>query len=342
MELPSAMKAMVLETPMHSLLLRTLPLPTPTSQQVLIKVLACGICRTDLHIIDGELTQPKLPLIPGHEIVGIVVKKGDEVARLQEGDFVGLPWLAYTCGECRYCKRNQENLCEKALFTGYTIDGGYAEYTLAYQQYCFPLSSLYANPSGSPLLCAGLIGYRSYSMIDKHAENIGIYGFGAAAHILIQIAIYQGKKIFAFTREGDVEAQQFALKLGAYWAGDSTQASPEKLDAAIIFAPVGKLVPKALFDIDKGGIVVCGGIHMSDIPSFSYDLLWGERVVRSVANLTRKDGEEFLQIAPKVPVKTEIQIFPLHEANKALDSLRAGVVYGAAVLQISDAHQISI
>jgi propanol-preferring alcohol dehydrogenase len=245
---------------------------------------------------------------------------------------VGVPWLGHTCGSCKYCKRDQENLCENALFTGYTIDGGYAEYTVAYKQYCFPLDKQYGNPSGAPLLCAGLIGYRSYSMIPKDAINIGIYGFGAAAHILIQVAIHQGKRIFAFTREGDESAQAFALSLGAVWAADSSAVPPEKLDAAIIFAPAGNLVPKALSDIDKGGSVICGGIHMSDIPSFPYNILWGERAVRSVANLTRKDGEEFLRIAPYVPVRTETELFGLQEANEALDSLRSGRVHGAAVL----------
>jgi len=335
MELPSLMRAMVLEKQQEPLVLRSLSLPVPSSQQVLIKVIACGICRTDLHVADGELQHPKLPLIPGHEIVGIVVKAGVEVTRLREGDIVGVPWLGHTCGACKYCKRNQENLCENALFTGYTIDGGYAEYTVAFEQYCFLLDKQYANASGAPLLCAGLIGYRSYSMINSDAKNIGIYGFGAAAHILIQVAIYQRKKIFAFTREGDESAQTFALRLGATWAGSSSQEPPERLDAAIIFAPAGNLVPKALCDIDKGGTVVCGGIHMSDIPSFPYDILWGERVVRSVANLTRKDGEAFLRIALEIPVKTEIQIFQLQQANEALECLRSGKVHGAAVLVMS-------
>jgi propanol-preferring alcohol dehydrogenase len=282
--------------------------------------------------VDGELPKAKLPLVPGHEIVGVVIKKGNQVNQLHEGDVAGIPWLGYTCGQCKYCINNKENLCENALFTGYTIDGGYAEYTVAYEKYCFPLSGQYANASGSPLLCAGLIGYRSYTMIGEHVTNLGIYGFGAAAHILIQLAIYEGKKIYAFTREGDHKAQSFALNLGAVWAGDSSQSPPEKLDAAIIFAPVGNLVPKALTELDKGGIVVCGGIHMSDIPSFPYRILWEEKMIRSVANLTRKDGEEFLKIAPIVPIRTETQIFPLEQANEALDSLRAGKIHGAAVL----------
>lgn len=332
MQLPDTMQAMVLEEQNKELVLKTLSLPKISSHQVLIKILACGVCRTDLHIVDGELTQPKLPLIPGHEIVGKIVLAGSEVNNLEDGDIVGVPWLGYTCGKCKYCLRGQENLCINAGFTGYTIDGGYAEYTAADSQYCFPLSDRYANASGAPLLCAGLIGYRSYNMIDKHAVNIGIYGFGAAAHILIQIAIFQGKKIFAFTRDNDKDAQEFALQLGAAWAGNSSQLPPDKLDAAIIFAPVGSLVPKALQDVDRGGIVVCAGIHMSEIPSFSYDILWEERSVCSVANLTRKDGDEFFTIAPEVPVKTETKIYRLAQANEALDDLRNGKIHGAAVL----------
>lgn len=340
MKLPDTMRAMVLEEKQRPLILKDLPMPLPSEGQVLIKIMACGICRTDLHIIDGELPNPKLPLVPGHEIVGIVVRKGKNVTAINEGDPVGIPWLAYTCGECKYCRKGRENLCEKAIFTGYTMDGGYAEYTVAYEQYCFPLSKRYANASGSPLLCAGLIGYRSYSMIGDYVTNLGIYGFGAAAHILIQLATWQGKKIYAFTRKGDSVAQEFALKLGASWAGDSSQSPPEKLDAAIIFAPVGNLVPKALLDLDKGGVVVCGGIHMSDIPSFPYSILWEERVIRSVANLTRRDGEEFLKIAARVPVKTETQIFPLDKANEALDGLRNGKIHGAAVLIMNDGNMI--
>lgn len=332
MNSPDLMQAMVLEEANHTLVLKTIPVPSPNDEQVLVKIIACGVCRTDLHIVDGELNKPKLPLIPGHEIVGVIVKKGKEATRLREGDVVGIPWLGYTCGKCKYCRTGKENLCENALFTGYSIDGGYAEYTVAYEKYCFSLSEVYANASGAPLLCAGLIGYRSYSMIGDHVTNLGIYGFGAAAHILIQLAIHQNKKIFAFTREGDKDAQTFALNLGAVWAGDSAQSPPEKLDAAIIFAPVGNLVPQALINLDKGGIVVCGGIHMSDIPTFPYKILWEERVIRSVANLTRKDGDEFLKLAPKVPIKTETEIFPLQKANEALDNLRAGKVHGAAVL----------
>jgi propanol-preferring alcohol dehydrogenase len=330
--IPESMKAMVLERPGSPLVMRSVLVPHPTAHQVLVKIIACGVCRTDLHIIDGELPHPKLPLIPGHEIVGAVAETGKEVSSLKKGDIVGIPWLGFTCGECKYCRKQQENLCENALFTGYTIDGGYAEYTVADERYCFPLAKQYANASGAPLLCAGLIGYRSYSMIGEQVKNLGIYGFGAAAHILIQVAIYQGKKIYAFTRRGDNEAQNFALKLGATWAGDSSQSPPEKMDAAIIFAPVGNLIPKALLDADKGSVVVCGGIHMSDIPTFPYHLLWEERVLRSVANLTRKDGEEFLKLAPMVPVKTETELFPLSKANEALNKLRSGKIHGAVVL----------
>ena len=335
MQLPTTMKAMVLEEPKNPLVLKTIPLPVPLPKQVLIKVIACGVCRTDLHIIDGELANPKLPLIPGHEIVGIVTAIGSSVISLKNGDLVGVPWLGYTCGTCKYCLNGQENLCERAGFTGYTIDGGYAEYTVADGEYCFPLSAMYGNASGAPLLCAGLIGYRSYSMSKNNAVNIGIYGFGAAAHILIQVAIFQGKRIFAFTRDGDKDAQQFALQSGAIWAGDSSQPSPEKLDTAIIFAPVGTLVPKALQDVDKGGIVICGGIHMSDIPSFPYHILWEERTIRSVANLTRNDGEAFLKIAAEIPVRTEIKTYPFSKANDALNDLRNGNIRGAAVLVMS-------
>jgi alcohol dehydrogenase, propanol-preferring len=332
MNTPEVMNAMLLEEPKRPLVYKKVAVPVAGAEQVLIKVIACGVCRTDLHIADGELNNPKLPLIMGHEIIGRVVKTGEQVNILKEGDLVGVPWLGYTCGKCKYCLGNRENLCDNALFTGYTKDGGFAEYTLAWEQYCFQVDPHYANPSGAPLLCAGLIGYRSYSMIDPQAEKIGIYGFGAAAHILIQIANYQGKKIYAFTRDGDRKAQDFALSLGAAWAGDSTGPSPVKLDASIIFAPVGSLVPKALQDMDKGGSVICGGIHMSDIPSFPYQILWEERSIRSVANLTRNDGTEFLKIAVKVPVKTEVQIFRLKDANDALADLGSGNLQGAAVL----------
>jgi alcohol dehydrogenase, propanol-preferring len=338
MELPHTMFAMVLESAGEPLVYKMLPLPVPAPTQVMVKVIACGICRTDLHVIDGELTSPKLPLIPGHEIVGKIVNAGSEVMKLKEGDIVGIPWLGYTCGKCRYCLKGQENLCTQAGFTGYTIDGGYAEYTVADHRYCFLLPPKYSNAQSAPLLCAGLIGYRSYRMIGEHAEKIGLYGFGAAAHILIQLAISQGKKIFAFTRPGDVAAQQFALRLGAQWAGDSNQPAPEFLDAAIIFAPAGELVPKALQDIDKGGTVVCGGIHMSDIPTFPYKWLWQERMIRSVANLTRNDGELFFEQAAKATIETETHLYPLSQANKALYDLRRGSFQGAAVLVIEQGY----
>lgn len=326
------MHAMLFEAAHKPLIYKELPLPAYKADQVLVKVTACGVCRTDLHIVDGELPNPKLPLIPGHEIIGRVARAGADVVGLKEGDVVGIPWLGYTCGNCRYCLRGQENLCENALFTGYTIDGGYAGYTVAYERFCFRLPDIFDEPSKAPLMCAGLIGYRSYSMIGSHVRNLGIYGFGAAAHILAQVAARQGMKIFAFTRDGDIAAQQFALKMGASWAGNASADAPERLDAAIIFAPAGALIPKALRDIDKGCTVVCGGIHMSDIPSFPYDILWGERVIRSVANLTRKDGEEFLAIASQMTINTDVQLFPLGQANEALDALRNGKINGAAVL----------
>jgi propanol-preferring alcohol dehydrogenase len=335
MGIPEKMRAMVLESAKRPLRAMEVSVPRPGPQQVLIKVNACGVCRTDLHIVDGELPNPKLPLIPGHEIVGTVIKTGDQVEKFSVGNRVGVPWLGYTCMECRYCKREQENLCDSALFTGYTIDGGYAEYTIADQRYCFHIPNVYGDAEAAPLLCAGLIGYRSYRMIGQYAERIGIYGFGAAAHIITQVAVYQGKQIYAFTRPGDTDAQEFARRLGAAWAGDSTDLPPEELDAAIIFAPVGSLLPAALRATAKGGAVVCGGIHMSDIPSFPYRILWEERVVRSVANLTRRDGEELLEIAPKVPIKTEVQVFPLEHANKALNLLRQGKIQGAPVLLMS-------
>lgn len=330
--LPEEMMAMVLEQPGGPLVSKRILLPVSSAGQVLVKITACGVCRTDLHIVDGELSRPKLPLIPGHEIIGTVVQTGKGVKELKLGDVVGIPWLGYTCGHCRYCLENRENLCEQALFTGYTIDGGYAEYAVAFERFCLPLPSGYQQPSAAPLLCAGLIGYRSYAKTGEGVEHLGIYGFGAAAHILLQVALFQKKKVYAFTRDDDSAAQQFARSLGAVWAGGASQDPPHQLDAAIIFAPVGSLVPKALKDTRKGGVVVCGGIHMSDIPSFPYNLLWGERVLLSVANLTRKDGVEFLKLAPQVPVKTEVQLFPLHQANEALDDLRKGRISGAAVL----------
>lgn len=328
------MRAMMLEKPGTPLVERRVPIPEPRSDQVLVKVSACGVCRTDLHVVDGELPHPKLPLVPGHEIVGTVVSTGDRAKSFRPGDRVGIPWLGYTCGECRFCLKGQENLCDNPLFTGYTIDGGYAEYTVADHRYCFRLPEAYTDSSAAPLLCAGLIGYRSYRMVPVEASYLGIYGFGAAAHIIAQVAHHQGKEIYAFTKPGDVEGQAFAQRLGATWTGSSLDRPPVALDAAIIFAPVGSLVVEALKSTAKGGTVVCAGIHMSDIPSFPYHLLWEERSIRSVANLTRQDGDEFLAVAPEVPVSTETEIFPLHEANEALDRLRAGEVQGAAVLAI--------
>jgi propanol-preferring alcohol dehydrogenase len=330
--LPKTMQAMVLEEPGKPLMLKEVALPQPVSDQVLIRVRACGVCRTDLHIVDGELPDPKLPLILGHEIVGTVVALGRDVERFQPGDRIGVPWLGWTCGVCRYCLSGQENLCERARFSGYTIDGGYAEYAVADQRYCFPLSPAFGDAAAAPLLCAGFIGYRAYRLAGDQVRRLGIYGFGAAAHILAQIAKHQGNRVYAFTRPGDQAAQDFARRLGAVWAGDSTMPAPQALDAAIIFAPVGALVPAALRAVDKGGVVVCGGIHMSDIPAFPYHLLWEERMVRSVANLTRRDGEELLALAAQAPVKTEVVVFPLAEANVALSRLRLGQLQGAAVL----------
>jgi propanol-preferring alcohol dehydrogenase len=338
MEIPKKMRAMVLDAPRQPLRAREVPVPKPNPDQVLIQIHACGVCRTDLHIVDGELTEPKLPLIPGHQIVGTVVQTGDHVEQFSLGERIGVPWLGYTDGTCRYCLRGQENLCDHPLFTGYTIDGGYAEYTLADQRYCFPLPESYSDAEVAPLLCAGLIGYRTYRLAGEHVERLGIYGFGAAAHIIAQVAEHEGKRIYAFTRPGDTQSQEFARRLGAVWAGDSTEQPPDELDAALIFAPVGPLVVEALKATAKGGVVVSGGIHMSDIPSFPYNLLWEERIIRSVANLTRRDGEEFLEIAPQVPVKTEVQTFPLEEANEALNRLRGGQIQGAAVLEISPEH----
>ena len=332
--IPNVMRAMVLEAPSQPLQARQVPVPEPGPQQVLIRVQACGVCRTDLHILDGELKEAKLPLIPGHQIAGTVVRVGRDVDRFDLGERVGVPWLGFTDGTCRYCRRGQENLCDHPLFTGYTIDGGFAEYAVADQRYCFPLPESYPDAEAAPLLCAGLIGYRTYRLAGENVERLGIYGFGAAAHIVAQVAVHEGKEVFAFTSPGDVAAQNFALRLGAVWAGDSSELPPVPLDAALIFAPVGPLVVAALRATTKGGVVVSGGIHMSDIPSFPYSLLWEERVVRSVANLTRRDGEEFLAIAPQVPVKTEVQTFPLEEANEALERLRRGQLQGAAVLVV--------
>ncbi len=330
--MPDKMWAMVLEKKGERLKEKEVPVPDIKADQVLIKVKACGVCHTDLHIVDEELADPKIPLIPGHEIVGNVVQTGGNVTRFKIGDRVGVPWLGFTCGHCKYCKRGQENLCLNAKFTGYTIDGGYAEYTAASENYTFHIPESYDDAEAAPLLCAGLIGYRTYRMAGEIFNNIGIYGFGAAAHIIAQVAVYQGKKVYAFTRPGDTRAQEFAKRLGAVWAGDSTQQPPVELDAALIFAPVGSLIPAALKATDKGATVVSGGIHMSDIPSFPYKILWEERIIRSVANLERKDGEELLKLAAEVPVKTEIIRFPLSKANEALDNLREGKVDGAIVL----------
>lgn len=323
---------MLLETPRQSRLVGIdLPVPKPEATQVLVKVAACAVCRTDLHVTDGELPNPKLPLVPGHEIVGTIVEKGRGTTRFKIGERVGIPWLGWACGECEYCRTGRENLCDRARFTGYTLDGGYAEFAVADERFCFPIPDAYSDAEAAPLLCAGFIGYRSL-VKTGNARRLGLYGFGAAAHIVAQAAKFQGREVFAFTRPGDAEAQAFAKSLGAVWAGDSETMPPDQLDAAIIFAPVGDLVPLALKAVAKGGTVVCGGIHMSDVPSFPYDLLWQERVLCSVANLTRRDGEEFFALAPKVPVRTTIQTFPLAEANEALACLRAGKLQGAAVL----------
>jgi propanol-preferring alcohol dehydrogenase len=328
------MKAMLFEQPGQPLRLVEIPIPQPGPGQLLLRVHACAVCRTDLHIIDGELGKPKLPLIIGHEIVGTVVQAGEGANAFVTGQRVGVPWLGWTDGTCRYCQREQENLCPQAKFTGYTLDGGYAEYTVADQRYCFPLPEGYPDLQAAPLLCAGLIGYRTYRLAGPHAERLGIYGFGAAAHIIAQVAVHQGRQVYAFSKPGDIAAQQFALSLGATWAGGSDELPPVELDAALIFAPVGGLIPAALRATAPGGVVVSGGIHMSDIPAFPYSLLWEERSVRSVANLTRQDGEEFLALAAQVPVHTSVIPFPLEQANEALQALRQGALQGAAVLQV--------
>jgi alcohol dehydrogenase, propanol-preferring len=325
------MRAMRLQRPQTPLVAEAVADPEPGPGQVLIRVCACAVCRTDLHVVDGELTEPKLPLVPGHEIVGRVVACGEGAERHRIGDRVGVPWLGWTCGVCDYCRSGQENLCERARFTGYQIDGGYAEATVADERFCFPIPAAYEDVAAAPLLCAGLIGYRCLRMAGE-GRRLGIYGFGAAAHIIAQVARHQGRDIFGFTRAGDEKAQEFARALGAVWVGGSEERPPEALDAAIIFAPVGSLVVAALRAMRPGGTVVCGGIHMSDIPSFPYEYLWKERVVRSVANLTRRDAEEFLALAPKVPVKTTTTRYPLEDANRALRDLRAGRFSGAAVL----------
>jgi alcohol dehydrogenase, propanol-preferring len=324
---------MVLERQQQPLRPAELPEPPAAAGQVQIEVHACGVCRTDLHILDGDLTEPKLPLVMGHQIVGAVRAVGDGVERFAVGDRVGVPWLGWTCGECRYCRSGRENLCDRAKFTGYDIDGGYAEVAVATERFCFPIPPNMSDLGAAPLLCAGLIGYRALRLVGE-AERIGFYGFGAAAHILCQVAVHQGRRVFAFTREGDEETQAFARALGAEWAGGSEEKPPEELDGAIVFAPVGSLMTAALRASAKGARIISAGIHMSDIPSFPYAELWGERSLGSVANLTRRDGEEFIGLAPQVPVRTEVEVYPLEEANQALDDLRAGRFRGAAVLAV--------
>jgi alcohol dehydrogenase, propanol-preferring len=325
---------MVLEQQRQPLRPAELPEPAPGPGQVQLEVRACGICRTDLHILDGELTEPKLPLVMGHQIVGIVREAGEGAERFAPGDRVGVPWLGWTCGSCRYCRSGRENLCDRARFTGYDLDGGYAEVAVADERFCFPIPAGYPDLQAAPLLCAGLIGYRALRLVGE-AERIGFYGFGAAAHILCQVAVHEGRRVFAFTREGDEETQAFARRLGAEWAGGSEEAPPEELDGAIVFAPVGGLMTAALRASAKGARIISAGIHMSDIPSFPYAELWGERVLGSVANLTRRDGEEFVALAPQVPVETEVEVYPLEEANQALEDLRAGRLRGAAVLNVA-------
>ncbi|HEX6534658.1 MAG TPA: zinc-dependent alcohol dehydrogenase family protein [Gemmatimonadaceae bacterium] len=326
------MRAMVLSRPGEPLEERELPRPEPGAGQLLLRVRACAVCRTDLHVVDGELPHPKLPLVPGHEIVATVEARGTGAERFPTGARVGVPWLGWTCGVCRYCRSGRENLCDRARFTGYDIDGGYAEWTVADERFCFAIPDSYDDVGAAPLLCAGLIGHRALD-VAGNAARVGLYGFGAAAHIVAQVAHHEGRRVFAFTRPGDAEGQAFARSLGAEWAGGSDERPPEELDAAIIFAPVGALVPVALGATAKGGSVICAGIHMSDIPAFSYELLWGERVLRSVANLKRRDGERFLAVAPRVPVRVTTTRFPLAAANDALAALREGRVRGAAVLE---------
>lgn len=337
-----SMRAMVLREAGRPLVLEELPVPAPGASDVLLRVLACAVCRTDLHIVDGELTEPKLPLVPGHEVVGVVEAVGSGVAGVAPGmgpgDRVGVPWLGGTCLECESCRSGRENLCDRAVFTGYTRDGGYADYAVADHRFCLPLPDACSDVAAAPLLCAGLIGYRTLRLADAslpaRARTIGLYGFGAAAHLVAQVIVHRGSRFFAFTRPGDEAGRRFAYAHGASWAGGSDEAPPEPLDAALIFAPVGALVPVALEHVKKGGAVVCGGIHMSDIPAFPYRDLWGERLIRSVANLTREDGRRFFEIAPEVPVRTSTTTYPLEEANRALDDLRTGRLEGAAVLEI--------
>jgi propanol-preferring alcohol dehydrogenase len=325
------MQAMVLYQPGEPLRQAELPVPAPGPGQVLLRVRACGVCRTDLHVADGELTEPTLPLVLGHQIVGTLEAAGAGGERFGAGDRLGVPWLGWTCGQCRYCRSGSENLCHRARFTGYQLDGGYAQWAVADQRYCFPIPQGYPDLQAAPLLCAGLIGYRALRMAGE-AERIGFYGFGSAAHILAQVVRWQGRRLFAFTRSGDEAGQAFARSLGAEWAGSAGERPPEELDAALLFAPAGELVPAALRALARGGVVVCAGIHMSDIPSFPYEILWGERVVRSVANLTRRDAEEFLDLAPRVPIETHVTTYPLAAANEALADLRSGRLKGSAVL----------
>jgi alcohol dehydrogenase, propanol-preferring len=326
-------RAMVLEREREPLRLAELPDPQAGPGQVLLSVRACGVCRTDLHIVDGELREPKLPLVPGHQVVGTVAGSGPRAERFAIGDRVGVPWLGWTCGECRYCLSGRENLCDRARFTGYDLDGGYAELAVADERFCFPIPAGYPDEQAAPLLCAGLIGYRAMRLAGD-AERLGFYGFGASAHILCQLAVHQKRRVFAFTREGDEEGQAFARELGAEWAGASGEAPPEELDGAIVFAPVGSLMTEALRVSAKGARILSAGIHMSDIPSFPYEELWGERTLGSVANLTRRDGEEFLALAPQVPIRTEVEVHPLEAANEAVDSIRNGSLRGAAVLRV--------
>jgi propanol-preferring alcohol dehydrogenase len=330
------MRAMILDRQGEPLRLRSVPDPEPGNGQLLLRVHACGVCRTDLHVVDGDLTEPKLPLIPGHQIVGTVVRAGKGAARFSIGERVGVPWLGGSCGQCEFCRTGRENLCDNARYTGYQLDGGFAELTVADERFCFPIPKGYPDLQAAPLLCAGLIGFRALRMCGD-AKRLGFYGFGASAHILIQVAKHQNRQVSAFTRKGDSAGQKFASDLGAVWVGASGETPPSLLDAAIIFAPAGELVPAALKAVTKGGIVVCAGIHMSDIPSFPYSILWGERVLRSVANLTREDGREFLALAPKVPVHTEVTPYPLERTNEALDDLRAGRFTGAAVILVDAA-----
>lgn len=332
------MRAMVLIQQGQKLIAEDVPTPQPGLNEILIKIHACGICRTDLHVVDGDLKQPHLPLIPGHQIIGVVHEIGKSVTSLRIGQRIGVPWLGGSCGSCSYCQAGHENLCDDARFTGYQMNGGFAEFCVANADFCFPIPDHYEDLQAAPLLCAGLIGYRSLLKTDG-AQRVGLYGFGAAAHIVIQVALYQGREVYVFTKPDDRSAQAFALKLGATWAGASDQLTPVPLDAAIIFAPIGPLVPLALSSIRKGGVVVCAGIHMSDIPSFPYSILWGERSLCSIANLTRQDGEAFLSLAPKIPIKTVVHSYPLVKVNEALDDLRQGKFTGAAVIKIDEHHE---